>query len=55
MHELEDVFDVMSQYRRKFSFKVVLVKLPRGEPLSTSAPREYGVSEFRASDLARSG
>lgn len=45
----------MVQSKRKFSFKAVLAKLPRSEPLSTAALREYGVSEFRASDLARSG
>ena len=45
----------MPQSKRKFSFKEVLARLPRGEPLSTAALREYGVSEFRASGLARSG
>jgi hypothetical protein len=38
-----------------FSFKGVLAKLPRGEPLSTAALQTYGVSAFRASALARSG
>ncbi len=45
----------MAHNERKFSFKEVLAELPRGEPLSTAALRECGVSEFRASDLARSG
>jgi Transcriptional regulator, AbiEi antitoxin, Type IV TA system/Transcriptional regulator, AbiEi antitoxin N-terminal domain len=45
----------MGQNTERFSFKRALVKLPRGEPLSTAALREYGVSDFRASDLARSG
>jgi hypothetical protein len=38
-----------------FSFKTVLAKLPRGEPLSTAALALLGVSLFRASALARSG
>jgi hypothetical protein len=38
-----------------FSFKTVLAKLPRGEPLSTAALALLGVSAFRASALARSG
>lgn len=37
------------------SFKRILAELPRGEPLSTSVLRKHGVSEFRASALARSG
>lgn len=45
----------MNESKRKFSFKEVLARLPRGEPLSTAALRQHGVSEFRASDLARSG
>lgn len=40
---------------KNFSFKHVLAELPRGEPLSTSALRKQGVTEFRASALARSG
>jgi hypothetical protein len=55
MHDLIIILDPMTQYHRKFSFKEVLAKLPRGEPLSTATLREYGVNEFRASDLARSG
>jgi hypothetical protein len=39
----------------RLSFKNVLGKLPRGEPLSTATLREHGVSEFRSSALARSG
>ncbi len=54
-HILIAILDLMAQSRPKFSFKEVFAKLPRGEPLSTAALREYGVSEFRASDLARSG
>jgi hypothetical protein len=38
-----------------FSFKAVIAKLPRGEPLSTTALALLGVSAFRASALARSG
>ncbi|HAL38221.1 MAG TPA: hypothetical protein DCP03_08930 [Polaromonas sp.] len=38
-----------------FSFKNVLAKLPRGEPLGTMSLQQYGVSTFRASALARSG
>ena len=52
---MKAIIDLMVQSKRKFSFKAVLAKLPRSEPLSTAALREYGVSEFRASDLARSG
>lgn len=37
------------------SFKDVLAKLPRGEPLSTASLKTYGVSAFRASALARNG
>ena len=37
------------------SFKDLLAKLPRGEPLSTAALAKHGVSAFRASDLARNG
>ena len=55
MHELKAILDLVTQSKHKFSFKEVLAKLPRGEPLSTAALREHGVSEFRASDLARSG
>ena len=55
MHNLGAILDLMAQSTRNFSFKKVLPRLPRGEPLSTAALREYGVSEFRASDLARSG
>jgi transcriptional regulator with AbiEi antitoxin domain of type IV toxin-antitoxin system len=45
----------MASGNRIFSFKHVLAELPRGEPLSTAALRKHGVSEFRASALARSG
>jgi hypothetical protein len=38
-----------------FSFKTVLAGLPRGEPMSTSDLLAHGVSNFRASALARSG
>lgn len=38
-----------------FSFKTTLAKLPRGEPLCTTALAQLGVSAFRASALARSG
>ena len=38
-----------------FSFKAVLAKLPRGEPLGSAMLAQYGVSAFRASALARSG
>jgi len=38
-----------------FSFKTVLAKLPRGEPLGSAMLAKYGVSAFRASALARSG
>ena len=38
-----------------FSFKTVLAKLPRGEPLGSALLAQYGVSVFRASALARSG
>jgi hypothetical protein len=55
MDILITILKPMTQYHRKFSFKEVLAKLPRGEPLPTAALREYGVNEFRASDLARSG
>ncbi len=54
-NSFKDILDLVPQFKRKFSFKEVLAKLPRGEPLSTAALRDYGVSEFRASDLARSG
>jgi hypothetical protein len=37
------------------SFKELLASVPRGEPLSTAALAEHGVSAFRASKLARSG
>jgi hypothetical protein len=40
---------------KPFSFKLLLAELPRGEPLSIAALRAWGVSAFRASDLARSG
>ena len=49
------MLELMAEAKRRFSFKAVLARLPRGEPLSTAALRDYGVSEFRASDLARSG
>jgi hypothetical protein len=45
----------MASSKESFSFKRALAKLPRGEPLSTAALREHGVSAFRASALARSG
>lgn len=54
-HSLYGIIDLMAQSTRKFSFKKILAKLPRGEPLATAALRDYGVSEFRASALARSG
>ena len=37
------------------SFKYVLAKLPRGEPLSSAALERLGVGAFRASALARTG
>lgn len=37
------------------SFKDLLAKLPRGEPLSTAELQSRGLSAFRASALARSG
>ncbi len=37
------------------SFKDLLARLPRGEPLSTAALQSQGLSAFRASALARSG
>lgn len=45
----------MASNKEPFSFKRTLAELPRGEPLSTAALREQGVSAFRASALARSG
>lgn len=45
----------MPSSTKNFSFKRVLAKLPRGEPLSTTLLRQHGFSEFRASALARSG
>ena len=45
----------MASSNDRLSFKNVLSKLPRSEPLSTATLREHGVSEFRASALARSG
>lgn len=45
----------MASSNDRFSFKNVLSKLPRGEPLSTATLREHGVGEFRSSALARSG
>jgi len=45
----------MASGNKSFSFKRLLAKLPRGEPLSTAALQARGVSAFRASDLARSG
>jgi Transcriptional regulator, AbiEi antitoxin, Type IV TA system/Transcriptional regulator, AbiEi antitoxin N-terminal domain len=45
----------MASNNESFSFKRVLSKLPRGEPLSTAALLTYGVSAFRASALARAG
>ena len=38
-----------------FSFKTLLVQLPRGEPFSTADLQVRGVSAFRASALGRSG
>ncbi|HEY4368634.1 MAG TPA: type IV toxin-antitoxin system AbiEi family antitoxin domain-containing protein [Steroidobacteraceae bacterium] len=38
-----------------FSFKKVLSKLPKGEPLGVVSLQKQGVSTFRASALARSG
>jgi hypothetical protein len=45
----------MVSSNRSFSFKRALSELPRGEPLSTTALREHGISDFRASALGRSG
>src|SRR5260370_42424694 len=45
----------MASGNKSFSFKQLLAKLPRGEPLSTAALQARGVTAFRASDLARSG
>lgn len=44
----------MTSTKESFSFKRVLVELPRGAPLSTAALEAHGVSAFRASALARS-
>jgi hypothetical protein len=45
----------MESTKKSNSFKTVLARLPRGEPLSTASLKAYGVSAFRASALARSG
>jgi hypothetical protein len=45
----------MESIKGIFSFKTVLAKLPRGEPLGSAMLAQYGVSAFRASALARSG
>src|SRR6267154_813692 len=45
----------MASGNKPFSFKQLLAKLPRGEPLSTATLQARGVNAFRASDLARSG
>lgn len=45
----------MKSTNDNFSFKNVLAKLPRGEPLGTAMLAQFGVSAYRASALARSG
>ena len=45
----------MGSISEPISFKFLLAKLPRGEPVSTASLAEQGVSPFRASALARSG
>jgi hypothetical protein len=45
----------MKSTSESFSFKELLAKLPRGEPVSTSTLQRLGASSFRASALARSG
>lgn len=45
----------MKSINETFSFKTVLTKLPRGEPLGLTMLAQHGVSAFRASALARSG
>ena len=45
----------MKSTSRVFSFKKVMAELPRGEPVSTADLLARGVSNFRASALARSG
>ena len=45
----------MPSTKQKFSFKAVLVALPRGEPLGVDLLAEHGVTAYRASALARSG
>ena len=45
----------MKSTSANFSFKDLLGKLPRGEPVSTATLKRMGVSGFRASALARSG
>ena len=45
----------MRSTKQTFSFKEVLAKAPRGEPLGTATLLALGVSSFGASKLARSG
>jgi Transcriptional regulator, AbiEi antitoxin, Type IV TA system/Transcriptional regulator, AbiEi antitoxin N-terminal domain len=45
----------MRSTKTSFSFKEVLAKAPRGEPLGTATLLALGVSSFGASKLARSG
>ncbi len=45
----------MGSSNESLPFKLVLAKLPRGEPLSTATLQTLGVNAFRASALARSG
>jgi Transcriptional regulator, AbiEi antitoxin, Type IV TA system/Transcriptional regulator, AbiEi antitoxin N-terminal domain len=45
----------MEPNKETFSFKQVLVELPRAEPLSSAALQARGLSAVRASALARSG
>jgi hypothetical protein len=45
----------MKSTKQSVSFKRLLAELPRGEPVSTAALKDRGVSAFRASALARNG
>ena len=45
----------MASTKDNFSFKAVLAKLPRGEPLSNQALQRHGLSKFHAAWLARHG
>lgn len=45
----------MTSTKETFSFKTVVAKLPRGEPLGVDLLAKHGVTASRASALARSG